>query len=139
MGGVYVALVEYIYIDRIRLDSYFQQISSPNTFDKVPSWKVSFSLIGPGVEGTQSPNARPYTDHEKVIAVLDNLYTSSNTCPPEFNPYTNFVFESLDATPVLIPTKDITRLRRDAVTLMGGNAEGHHGWLSLSDRRLPAF
>ncbi len=31
-----MALVEYLYVDDKRLDSYFEQISSPVTYDKVP-------------------------------------------------------------------------------------------------------
>jgi hypothetical protein len=112
-----MALAEYLYIDRTRLDSYFQQLSSPTAFEKVPSWKVSLSLAGPGVEGAQSQFARPYTDHEKIKAVLDHLHASSNIRPPEFNSCPTFVFESLDAIPVRIPIQPGTTLGRDAITL----------------------
>jgi hypothetical protein len=117
-----LTLTEYIYIDRARLDSYFQQISSPLTFDKVPGWKVNLSLTGPGVEGTQTAQVRPYTDHEKFTAVLNHLYASSSTRPPELNPYTNFVFESLDATPILIPSTNCKG--RDSITLWIATAQG---------------
>ncbi len=34
-------LVEYLYVDERRLDAYFEQISSPVTYDKVLVWEVA--------------------------------------------------------------------------------------------------
>lgn len=67
------SLREYVYIDGRRLDTYFQQMSSPVTYDKVPTWKVSLSLAGPTGEGVQARPARPYTAQEKIAAVLEHL------------------------------------------------------------------
>jgi hypothetical protein len=112
-----MTFAEYIYIDQARLDSYFEQISSPVAYDKMPTWKVGLSLTGPHAEGTQAPHPRPYTQHEKICAILDRLYAERQCRPPELNSYTNFVFESLDAYPVYLPAPKNTSLNRDAVTL----------------------
>ena len=36
-----MALVKYLYVDERRLDAYFEQISSPVTYDKVLVWEVA--------------------------------------------------------------------------------------------------
>jgi hypothetical protein len=61
MGGDRMALVEYLYVDEERLDTYFQQISSPVTYDKVPVWEASLTITSPGAKGSQQRFARPYT------------------------------------------------------------------------------
>jgi hypothetical protein len=60
MGGG-MALVEYLYVDDKRLDSYFEQISSPVTYDKVPEWNAEIGLTGPKGGGKQVRFARPFT------------------------------------------------------------------------------
>jgi hypothetical protein len=69
-------LTEYLYCDNRRLDGYFEQISNPVTYDKVPMWKAGLGLTGPSVEGTQSRPGRPYTVHEKVQKVVSHLRTT---------------------------------------------------------------
>ncbi|MDV3352755.1 hypothetical protein QGP82_29045 [Leptothoe sp. LEGE 181152] len=67
-------LIEYIYIDHKRLDSYFEQISeSPIAYDKVPTWKGGVGLTNLGSEVTQSRFPRPFTTHEKVSNLLEYL------------------------------------------------------------------
>jgi hypothetical protein len=41
------SLSEYLYIDRKRLEMYFEQMSSPVTYDKVSVWKVALGLLVP--------------------------------------------------------------------------------------------
>jgi hypothetical protein len=65
-----MALVEYLYVDQERLDTYFEQISSPITYDKVPMWNAEISLIGPKAGGAQQRFARPYTTHEKILRLI---------------------------------------------------------------------
>jgi hypothetical protein len=72
-------LREYLYIDRARLDSYFEQISTPVTYDKVPIWKTAIALTGPSAEGQQARFARPFTQHEKIQRVREYLH--GNTWP----------------------------------------------------------
>lgn len=67
-------LVDYLFIDNSRLDSYFEQIiPSPVAYDKVPTWKGGFGLTNLGVEGTQTSRARPYTSHEKIENLIEFL------------------------------------------------------------------
>jgi len=78
-----MALKEYLYIDERRLNSYFEQISSPVKYDKVPVWKASISLTGPNAEGQQARFARPYTKHEK-IEKLNEYVIDSRECQKTF-------------------------------------------------------
>jgi hypothetical protein len=112
-----MTFTEYIYVDQARLDSYFEQISSPVAVDKLPSWKVGISLTGPHAEGTQASLPRPYTRHEKICRILDHLHANSQSRPPELNPYTTFVYESLEASPVYLPAPKNTSLNRKSITL----------------------
>lgn len=59
-------LVEYIYTDDKRLNSYVEQFASPIHFEKFSQWKAAIGLTGPTAEGTQTGFARPLTTHEKV-------------------------------------------------------------------------
>ena len=67
------SLIEYLYIDERRLDEYFEQISPPVMYDKVPIWKTVLGLFGPKVEATQSRPGRPFTTHEKVTRFHHHL------------------------------------------------------------------
>jgi len=59
-------IADYLYVDRGRMDSYFEQIGGPVKYDKVPVWKVALGLTGPSAEGTQERVGRPFTEHEKL-------------------------------------------------------------------------
>lgn len=67
------SLIEYLYIDKPRLDSYFEQISPPVMYEKVPIWKAALGLTGPKAEATQARPGRPFTTHEKVEIFHDHL------------------------------------------------------------------
>ena len=49
-----MSLIEYIYIDKSRIDGYFEQISDPVRYDKVPVWNASLGLTGPRAEASQT-------------------------------------------------------------------------------------
>ncbi|MBE0580069.1 hypothetical protein [Devosia sp.] len=66
-------MVDYLYYDDRRLDSYIEQFASPVTFDKFAEWTASLSLAGPNGEGKQTGHARPLTKHEKVEEVTQFL------------------------------------------------------------------
>jgi hypothetical protein len=68
-----MALVEYLYVDERRLDTYFEQISSPVAYDKVPVWEASLTITSPGAKGSQQRFARPYTTHEKITKLTEHL------------------------------------------------------------------
>jgi hypothetical protein len=68
-----MGLLEYLYVDEKRLDSYFEQISSPITYDKIPTWKISLNLTGPTVEGGHERQSRQFTKHEKITTLLKHL------------------------------------------------------------------
>lgn len=67
---------EYLYLDEQRITAYHDQISSPVTYDKVPTWKFSIGLTNTGVEGTQTRFARDVTLHEKLDKVITHLRTA---------------------------------------------------------------
>ncbi|MCH9053256.1 MAG: hypothetical protein IIA72_19725 [Proteobacteria bacterium] len=66
-------MIEYLYIDALRLDRYYEQISSPVKYDKVPVWKVAVGLAGPKVEGTQVRPGRPPSTHEKILRLKEYI------------------------------------------------------------------
>ena len=68
-----MALVEYLYVDDKRLDSYFEQIFSPVTYDKVPEWDAEIGLTGPKGGGKQVRSARPFTTPEKIPTLTKHL------------------------------------------------------------------
>ena len=71
--GDEMELVEYLYVDAKRLDTYFEQISSPVTYDKVPVWEASLTITSPGAKGSQQRFARPFTTHEKISKLTEHL------------------------------------------------------------------
>jgi hypothetical protein len=77
MKKIKMSLVEYLYVDEDRLNSYFEQISSPIAYDKVPVWKAGLSLAGPNAEGQQARFARPFTRHEKIVKLTDYVESHS--------------------------------------------------------------
>jgi hypothetical protein len=70
-------LTDYLYCDDQRINSYFEQISDPVAYDKVPVWKAGLSLTGPTAEGSQARPGRPFTLHEKVQKIVDHLRKSN--------------------------------------------------------------
>jgi len=68
-----MSLTEYLYVDERRLESYFEQISSPLHYDQSPNWKFSLNLAGPSVETTLSKQGRQFTRHEKIMALIRHL------------------------------------------------------------------
>jgi len=66
-------VAEYIYVDQKRLNSYFEQVSSPVKYEKISVWGFEWSITGPKASGSQSRPSRPYTEHEKISTVLANL------------------------------------------------------------------
>ena len=61
-------LIDYLFIDHRRLDSYFEQISeSPVAYDKVPTWKGGVGLTNLGSEVTQTRFPRPFTTIVRTI------------------------------------------------------------------------
>lgn len=68
-----MTVTEYLYVDQRRVDSYFEQVSDPVKYDKVPIWKMALGLAGPSTEGTQSRPGRAFTQHEKITELLKRL------------------------------------------------------------------
>lgn len=104
-----MVLNEYIYVNNRRLDAYFEQISSPLAYDKVPSIKVKLSLTGLEVGGEQSQNARAFSMHEKISKL--QTYLKGHNQILNHSPFIGqseaqpFVLESLYAKRVFIPPK----------------------------------
>ena len=69
-----MSLVEPLYVDERRLDTYVDQIGSPITYtDKIPIWKAALNLLGPSAEVTQQRTGRVRTRPEKIKYLLDHL------------------------------------------------------------------
>jgi hypothetical protein len=104
-------LTEYLYCDKQRLDSYFEQISNPVAYDKVPIWKAALGITGPSVEGTQSRPGRPFTLHEKVQKIVSHLRANKFLDPGRAAPSSkaSFLVEAMSAQRAAIPpNKEVT-------------------------------
>jgi hypothetical protein len=66
-------LVEYIFVDVQRLESYISQIEGMVKYDRVPTWSAGLSITGPTVDASLQKAARKWTYHEMIIHLLDYL------------------------------------------------------------------
>ncbi len=110
-----MSIREYIYIDDRRLTTYFDQISDPVSYDKVPQWKAAIGITGPSAEGIQMRAGRPFTRHEKLTTLVQHLtdkkllalrrpsYSELNEDPRSINSV--FRLETLAATEVFLPSE----------------------------------
>lgn len=64
-----MSIVEYLYADEKRINSYVEQIKSPITYDKVPIWSASLTVVVPKVTATQARHGRELTLHEKILSL----------------------------------------------------------------------
>ena len=103
---------DYLYVDEARLNSYLEQISSTETYDKVPSLRANFSLVGPSFGGEQTARVRQKTNHEKITELLRYLNDTGHlatrrpglieTDHDDLNT-PDFVLEQCETVRVLIP------------------------------------
>ncbi len=99
-----MSLIEYIYVDTARLSSYFEQISNPTKYDKVPVWRASLGLSGPKAEALQQRSGRAFTRHEKVTALVDYLQEQNLISHKRSSTkHGEFFLEVCRARPVHIP------------------------------------
>ena len=75
-----MSLIEYLYQDKKRINSYLEQVSSPVTYDRVPVWKTIISLT-PKAELAQNRISRPLTDPEKITKILEHLNKQESPAP----------------------------------------------------------
>lgn len=105
-------LAEYLFLDRLRIARYFQQLSAPVQYDKVPVWKVALGITGPTVEASQDRSGREFTFQEKLETVLKHLRTEGLLCSSRQSLYTGhsdeqpFVEETITARRVRVPNKE---------------------------------
>jgi hypothetical protein len=81
-------LAEYLFVDKPRIERYFQQLSAPVKYDKLPVWKVALGISGPKVEGSQSQTGREFSFEEKLQRVLSHMQSEdllSATRPSLYN------------------------------------------------------
>jgi hypothetical protein len=96
-------LNDYLFIDKARVDSYFEQVESTPKLVKLPAWKVAFGLTGPSVEGTQSTAIQTFSVHEKVTTLMSKLDPYRGE-PSTFDGEDgDFIFETMTATRAFLP------------------------------------
>lgn len=121
-----MALTEFLYVDETRLNSYIEQIGSPVTYDKVPTWTAELSLIGARAEAIQSRFSRDLSRYEKFERLLEHLQTNHllyserlGSMPDGYHPnqgqILDFVLETCMATKVVIPPDVAAQSRSLAV------------------------
>jgi hypothetical protein len=150
MNDTASSLLEYLYLDEQRLDTYFHQISDPISYDKVPVWKVGLSAQGPIAEGQQARLGRPYTAHEKLTIIMEYLRKKNLVFEHQMlDEWTRrqdervFCIDTLSATRILIPTKTYDDMQLSGFGLWVSsreinqeNAEGEKTDPSRSRRHL---
>ena len=103
------SIAEYLFIDQPRLDTYFEQISDPVAYDKVPVWKVVLGLTGLSAETTQSRLGRAYTNHEKLTRLVrylkDKEQLGTGRVAHPFHYDKPFTLESMTARRAHIPIR----------------------------------
>jgi hypothetical protein len=103
-------LVEYLFVDRPRLHSYTEQIKGPVMRDKIPSWNVDVSAIGPKVSGSQKSEARAFTDQEMIDSLVNHLKRNDllATARPQHHKDVKqpFVVERMVATKAIFRTSE---------------------------------
>jgi hypothetical protein len=108
------ALLEYLYIDERRLNSYLDQIADPVAYDKVPILNVGLKMTGPEAGATQARFGRQRTSHEKVQSLLDYIEkedllidtaAASGADDPRGRRETLFEIQKVRATRIFVPSK----------------------------------
>lgn len=106
---------DYLYVDKQRLNSYLDQISSTTTHDKSPSLQLDLSVTGISVRADQASRHRDKTDHEKICELIKYLdrhghlghhRPSLNHTDHDDTKIPDFALEECDAVRVLIPAVD---------------------------------
>lgn len=95
-----MSVAEYLYIDKRRVDSYFEQLSDTDKTVTIPTWKFSLGLSGPRLERAQSHTTKPYSRHEKIKHLMEKLDIDFKG---GITGYSVFGFNSFAAKRVLIP------------------------------------
>lgn len=104
-------LAEYIYVDKVRVNSYFEQISPPVKYDTIPEWSVEFSITGPKGQGKQSRSGRQFTEHEMITMLVSKLRADSGGHFPNVmdsvkrstkSDWTGFALETVTARRVIL-------------------------------------
>jgi hypothetical protein len=107
-------LAEYLFVDDARLDTYFQQISAPVAYDKIPSYQGTIGLTGPAITAGSQQHQRDFTRHEKVQAVLDYLQrggfvASSRVGEDHWTTQSVFRFETCHGARAVLPVPNAER------------------------------
>jgi len=102
-------LMEYLFVDISRLESYISQIKGAVKYDKVPTLGASISFAGPLVNYSRAKIPLKWTYHEMIIELVDYLEKSGKLDKEryglDFIPTKNFCIESCTLRKVIIPQK----------------------------------
>ena len=66
-------LLEYIFVDVQRLESYIAQIEGMVKYNRIPTWSAGLSIIGPTANASLQKSARKWTYHEMITHLLNHL------------------------------------------------------------------
>lgn len=118
------AIREYLYIDKRRLDSYLEQLSSTKTKSHSSSLEGSLSLTDVSVSCRRVVELRDKTDHEKITELIEGLDRTgqlgyrrpSLVCGErEDVDLPDFVLETCDAVRIGVPASETSRFEEGAV------------------------
>lgn len=80
---------EVLFINESRVESYFEQISDPITYDKVPEWEAKGSITDVGATHRIRQSGREFTREEKISVFIDLL--QENELLSTHRPFQTFV------------------------------------------------
>jgi len=118
-----MTIQDYIYVDEKRLDSYVEQIASPEVTVKTPVWTFGLSLAGPKVQGVQQQTSRNRTQSEKIELLLKHLSAHKELAEGRiqnisyFNHPPVFRIETCSVVSVYVPPLRPRETGPDALTL----------------------
>ena len=104
-------LMEYLFVDIIRLESYISQIKGAVKYDKVPTLAASISATGPQIKFSRSKIPLKWTYHEMIMELLDYLEKSDKMDKERYDPEVlggsskPFCHETCIVRKVIIPRK----------------------------------
>ena len=103
-------LLDYLYVDKSRLDNYVEQLGGCKPDQTKKSKKVSLSLKGPAIEYSEENQKREATTQEKISFLIAKLREHNmlaekrlSEAPPWGTDVPQFFLEETVATPITIP------------------------------------
>jgi len=135
---------EYLYIDHSRLNSYFEQISDPVYYKKIPLIELGIQNLIPQLYYKQTVSSRAYTSSEKINILIDYLVKTNSIMILSDDSQDDkrictqhFVLEVRDAIKIIIPTKNLVFGKKNLVLWLSFIQTDKYPLYLFEDCKLP--